>query len=106
MRNDTLLYSGANSQSYAKEKKLARTETKLERQKALTKDATFILEAIEKHKAGLGEMLLNQTNEDSDVEKVKNVLDAIRLHRSFVDNLENQIKQVLRVSTDEEASND
>lgn len=102
MRNDASLYSGSNSQSYAAQKKQARTETKLERQKALTKDATFILEAIDKHKEGLGEMLYNQTTEGSDPAKVKQVLDAIRLHRSFVENLENQIKQVLRVEAEEQ----
>lgn len=102
MRNDASLYSGSNSQSYAAQKKQARTETKLERQKSLTKDATFILEIIEKHKEGLGEMLLKQTNEGSDPAKVKEVLDAIRLHRSFVENLESQIKQVLRVEVEEQ----
>jgi hypothetical protein len=96
MRNDTALYSGSNSKSYVEQRREARNEEKLNQQRAIVKDADFIFDVIEAHKKDLGNVLLGLTTTRSSEAEVKDMLNAIRIHRDFIAKLETKLKAVMR----------
>lgn len=96
MRNDSTLYTGATSASYASIKRRVRNEEKLLKQTTLVKDAPVVFEEIEKHKQMLGELLLKLTTSKDAPEDIRDTLNALRIHRQWVDQLENKLKIVLK----------
>lgn len=101
-RNDSILYSGSTSASYQAEKRKARIEQKLDEKRRFVPKADLVFEVIKLHKLELGEKLLKLTDENSDDNKVKDTLNAIRMHREFIRDLEGNLKMVLRVQPPKE----
>lgn len=106
MRNDSILHTGASSASYQLEKRLKRNEKKLNIKRELIPKADVIFEVIDKHEAKLGEKLYLLTDENSDDNKVKDTLNAIRMHREFIQQLKAQLDHALRAKPIEEKKND
>lgn len=99
MRNDAVLNTGMTSASrgeYVARKKKERVERKLSQQSELVSAAPVVFDEINKAKEELGELLLGIVDGDDDDEQVMVKLAAVRLHRTWIHQLESKLKIVLR----------
>ena len=93
-RNDASLYTGLHSSSFARKRQ--QNQEKLEKQSKFVKDAPFVFEEIAKQQAELGEVLNSIVNGDDYEEEIMVKLQAVRLHRKWLSDLEARLKIVLR----------
>ena len=108
-RNDAALYSGSTSASYVKQKQQERVEKKLSQKTELLSVAPVVFDEINKAKEELGELLLAIVSGDDNDEEVMIKLSAVRLHRTWIMQLESKLKIVLRakpLSKKKEQTND
>lgn len=96
MRNDASLYTGATSASYVAQKKKERVEKKLSQQADLITVAPIVFDEINKAKEELGELLLGIVDGNDPEEEVMIKLNAVKLHRTWMAQLESKLKIVLR----------
>lgn len=93
-RDDSALWSGATSASFARRKQ--RNEEILSQQLKFVKNAKYVFEEIELEKKRLGEVLNSIVTGEDHEEEVLVKLFAVRLHRKWLLELEKKLKIVLR----------
>lgn len=107
-RDDSLLYTGMTSASFqkAQEKKKERQSERTEERAKLQPAAEIVFSELAKDKAMLGEVLLSLVDPDTPDNQVKEHLNAVRMHRGWIADLEARLKLKLRLQKPKKAKGD
>lgn len=99
-RDENFLYSGARSNPDRVDRQERLQQRKQERTE-LAPQAGIVFEMITKQKEVLGELLLAIVDPDSADDQVQVKLNAVRLHRTWLQQFEMELNNILRLTPDE-----
>ena len=94
-RDDSLLYTGATSASFRTKRELT-NEEKLEQKGHMIPAAKIVFDLIEKEKVNVADISTLLITAETDLEAMKADLLARRLYTTYLSELQNKLKIILR----------
>jgi|ERR1044072_1439425 hypothetical protein len=101
MRNDSVLYSGASSNRNVLEQRQKRERERQETRSQLLPIAELLTALVANEQAELGNKLLAIINPETPDDQVPAKLQAIRMHKEFLEKFDAVLRKYLRVTPSE-----